>query len=121
MPQVHRSVVNEDEVDTVLDHHIVFEGTIRTSKSLLIKGTVRGYIDCADDLFIAPEGVVDAEIHTVRLTVRGTLSGMVFAAESIEVLAGSHVKASLEAPEIDIEDKDGFEGLTTIIGQPEEA
>lgn len=121
MPQVHRSVIDEDEVDTVLDSHIVFSGTIRTSKSLLIKGTVRGLIDCADDLFISPEGIVDAEIHTVRLTVRGTLDGSAYASESIEVLAGSHVKASLQAPEIDIENKEGFEGSATITGQAGDA
>lgn len=120
MPQVHRSVIDEDEVDTVLDNSIVFEGTIRTSKSLLIKGNVRGVIECADDLFIAPEATVDAEIHTVRLTVRGTLSGQAFASESIEILAGSRVKAFLESPDIDIEDKEEFQGTATVTGQPGE-
>lgn len=121
MIHVQSSVVNEDEIDTVLDSDIEFSGTLEAGKSLLIKGRVYGKIVCKEELYIAAEADVDAEIEAPQVTVRGTLKGKVRAAQSIQVLSGSRVSASLEAPEIFIEDEENFEGTATISGNEENA
>ena len=119
MPTVQKSVVAEDEIDTVIGRDIQFTGAINTDKSLLIKGEISGSIVCAEDLYISPEAIVDADIHAGRLTVRGTLKGSAVAAGSIQVLAGSSVEASLAAPEIVIEDEERFKGTCTLTGNDE--
>lgn len=121
MSQVQKSVIDEDEIDTVLESDIQFSGSLETSKSLLIKGKVSGTINCGDDLYLSEESSVDADIRAVRVTVRGRLKGKVIAAESIQVLAGSEVEASLEAPDIIIENEEQFKGTTTITGKRKNA
>jgi len=117
MSTVQKSVIDEDEIDTVLGGDIQFTGTLETSKSLLVKGKFSGVITCGEDLYLAPESVVDADIRAARVVARGRLAGSVIAAESIQVLAGSAVSAALEAPEIDVGDEAAFSGAITIAGE----
>ncbi|TXT50894.1 MAG: hypothetical protein FD137_201 [Spirochaetes bacterium] len=104
MPTVQKSVIDEDEIDTVLAADIEFSGSIDTPKSLLIKGKVSGSIRCGDDLYIAEKASVSAQIEAVRLVVRGTLAGKVRVSESIQILAGSKVTAELDCADIYIEE-----------------
>ena len=114
MSTVQKSVIEEDEIDTVLGTDIQFSGTLETTKSLLIKGKISGSITCGEDLYLSPESVVDADIRAARLIARGRLAGSAIASESIQVLAGSRVDAELEAPDIFIENKEDFSGTATI-------
>lgn len=100
MPTAHKSVIAEDEMDTILAADIEFSGTIDTPKSLLIKGKVEGTIRCGDDLYIDEKAHVNAQIQTLRLVVRGSLSGKAKASESIQILAGARVNAELDSPDI---------------------
>ncbi|HWR12440.1 MAG TPA: polymer-forming cytoskeletal protein [Rectinemataceae bacterium] len=119
MPTVQNSVIDEDEIDTILGRDIQFSGTVKTDKSLLLKGEISGTILCGDDLYLSPEAIVDAVVHAGRITVRGGLKGNAIAAESIQVLAGSSVEASLEAPDIIIEDEERFKGTVALTGNDE--
>jgi len=121
MPNVQKSVIDEDEIDTVLDSDIAFSGTLESDKSLLIKGKFSGTIVCGDDLYLSEDASVDADISAVRIIVRGALKGIARASESIQILSGSVVEASLEAPDIVIEDEDRFRGRATITGNSENA
>ena len=118
MPHVKKSVIDEDEIDTVLDSDIVFSGSLESAKSLLVKGKVSGTITCGDDLYLSGESSVDADISAVRVIVRGALKGRVKASESIQILSGSAVEAALEAPDIVIEDEEHFKGTVTIAENP---
>lgn len=121
MLHVQKSVIDEDEIDTVLDSDIVFSGSLESAKSLLIKGKISGTIVCGEDLYLSGEASVDADIRAVRVIVRGTLKGIVRASESIQILSGSAVEASLEAPDIIIEDEEHFKGTATLTGNSENA
>ncbi len=120
MSQVQKSVIDEDEIDTVIEADIRFSGSMESSKSLLIKGKIRGSILCRDELYLSGESDVDAEIQASVVTIRGTLKGSVAASERIQVMAGSLVSASLEAPDIFIEQPESFTGTATLTRQPEE-
>jgi len=114
MSRVQKSVIDEDEIDTVLEGDIRFSGSIETPKSLLIKGRISGTLNCGDDLYLAEESLVEADIRALRITIRGYFKGRALASESIQVLAGSRVDAELEAPDIFIENKEDFSGTATI-------
>lgn len=116
MDFVQKSVINEDEVDTILNSDITFSGTLEAESDLLIKGSFAGRLICHDELYIDSQAVVDAEIDALSISCRGTLKGIARAKQSIRILAGSSVSARLEAPDIFIEDKETFAGM--IIEQP---
>lgn len=119
MFNVQKSVIDEDEIDTVLETDIKFSGTLESSKSLLIKGKFSGRISCGDDLYLSEGSSVDADISADRVVVRGRLKGSVVALESIQLMAGSDVEASIEAPDIIIENEERFKGRVTITGNHE--
>ena len=119
MPKVQKSVPDEDEIDTILAPDIEFSGTISTTKDLLIKGRVSGSITCGEDLYISEEAVVSAEVKARRVIVRGAFEGSAQAAESIQILAGSRVGASLAAPEVVVEEKEHFTGTIVAAEKPE--
>lgn len=120
MDFVQKSVINEDEVDTILNNDITFSGLMEAESDLLIKGNLSGRLICHDELYIAPEAVVDAEIDALSISCRGTLKGTARAKQSIYILAGSNVSARLEAPDIIIEDKDSFKGTIAEPSAPTE-
>ena len=118
MPSVQKSVPDEDEIDTVLAPDIEFSGSIATGKDLLVKGRITGSITCGEELYISEEAVVSAEVKARRVIVRGALEGRVVAVESIQILAGSRVGATLEAPEVVVEEKEHFTGSIVTPGKP---
>ena len=67
--EVKLSVVDEEEVDTVLGSEIEFEGDIESSKSLMIKGKVSGNINCSAELYITEQAEVRSTIHADRKSV----------------------------------------------------
>lgn len=120
MDFVQKSVINEDEVDTILNNDITFSGILEAESDLLIKGNFSGRLICHDELYISPEAVVDAEIDALSISCRGTLKGTARAKQSIRILAGSNVSARLEAPDVVIEDKDCFRGTIVEPTAPQE-
>ncbi|HEY9054633.1 MAG TPA: polymer-forming cytoskeletal protein [Rectinemataceae bacterium] len=114
MPRALKSVPDEEEIDTVLEADLEFSGSLSTDKDLLVKGRLKGTVNCGEELYIAPGAIVDAEVHARSIVVRGTLYGSALAAESIQMMAGSSGSALLEAPEIVIDEQSSFSGTTTI-------
>ena len=54
-----------------------------------IDGTVKGTIVSEQELIVGDAGTVEGEIRVWRLAVSGTIRGVVFARERIEILGGT--------------------------------
>lgn len=100
MIEVRTTVVDEDEVDTLLTEDVEFHGVIRTSKSLMIKGKVEGRIESSSDVYIEPEAWITGSITAGAIIIRGSVWGSLSAQGTIELLPGCSVEGDLEAPDI---------------------
>ena len=109
------SVVDEDEIDTVLGPDIDFEGEIETDRSLMIKGRVSGTIRSSAEVYISDGARVDADIYASQVTVRGKLKGNIEAVKAIQILENGKVEGKLSAPEIVIEHESGFLGERIVL------
>jgi cytoskeletal protein CcmA (bactofilin family) len=116
MTEVRTSVVDEDQVDTVLGADVEFSGRIRSDKSFMIKGKVRGSFVSDSELYITEGAVVNADLRASQVTIRGSVKGDIVATRRIQALAGSDVEGTLSAPEIAIEPGCRFNGscVTTV-------
>ena len=115
MTDVHSDTIEEDDFDTILSPDIDFSGTLNFEKPFLIQGKVSGKINAKGLLVIDEEAVVNADINTSRVIIRGFVKGDVTAAEKVEVTISGKLEGNITAPEIFMETGCVFNGRCTMV------
>ncbi|HVT44589.1 MAG TPA: polymer-forming cytoskeletal protein [Thermoanaerobaculia bacterium] len=95
---------------SILGRHLVFDGALSGSESLLIEGTVKGRIELGSDLRIGLGGRVEATVHAASVIIEGTLIGDVSADRKVELVARSSVDGNIRAPKIIVSEGATFRG-----------
>lgn len=93
-----------------LDKGARFEGTLSFDDVFRIDGTFQGKILSEHELVVGDGGTVEGEIRVGRLSVSGTVRGVVHARERIEVHAGARVLAELHTPALVVEEGATIQG-----------
>jgi cytoskeletal protein CcmA (bactofilin family) len=119
MTDVHNDVLNDEEFDTILAEDIEFDGVLNFEKPFLIRGKLSGQIDARSLLVIDEGAVVEADIKTSALVIRGTVKGNVTASERVEVTVTGKLTGNVRAPEILMETGCVFNGLCTMTKETE--
>jgi len=99
MTDVHSDLIEEEDFDTILSPDIDFSGTLYFEKPFLIRGKVSGEITAKGLLVINEDAVVNADINTTRVVIRGMVKGDVTAAEKVEVTSTGRLEGNVTAPE----------------------
>lgn len=89
---------------------IKINGRVTGSGDVSVEGTVEGAISLDDNLVIAADGRVVADVEAQTVSVHGHLEGEVVAREIVHLLAGCTVTGNLRAPRINIEEGARFKG-----------
>ncbi len=100
----------EAEIDTVLADDIDFNGVLKFSKSLMIKGKFDGEIEADGHLVLAEGAFVKATIKVNKLTSFGKIEGNIFAKEKVELSKKSSVTGDIQTPDFVIESGCSFNG-----------
>jgi cytoskeletal protein CcmA (bactofilin family) len=93
-----------------LDRGARLEGTLVFDDMFRIDGALKGSVVSEHELVIGDAGEVDGEIRVGRLAVSGTVRGVVYAKERIEVHAGAKVYAELHTPTLTVEEGATIQG-----------
>jgi len=99
-----------DELNGFMDQGTQFHGELRFRDSFRIDGELKGRVVSDNTLIVGETGKVDADVECAVVSIRGSLSGRVQARDRIELLAGSHVQATLVSPRLVIEEGAFFQG-----------
>jgi cytoskeletal protein CcmA (bactofilin family) len=102
--------IEESMIDTVLAEDINFQGTMKFSKSLMIKGKFEGQIDATGHLIIGPNAVVNAAIKAGIITNYGQINGNVEGMERLEMYNHARLSGDIKTPELIIESGCTFNG-----------
>lgn len=94
----------ETETETTIGSTITISGEFRSQENVAIQGKVRGRIDTSADLLVEEGGVVEAEVNTRNIDVRGTVVGNVTASDRFEIHAGGNVTGDIHAPRVVLAD-----------------
>ncbi len=115
--------IDESMVDTVLAPDIDFTGTMRFTKSLMIKGKFEGDIEATGHLIIGPGAVTNATVKAAIITNYGTINGNVTAKERLELFNQAKLSGDIVTPELIIESGCHFNGKSTMVAEhkPEHA
>ncbi|MDR2729294.1 MAG: polymer-forming cytoskeletal protein [Treponema sp.] len=117
MTEVYNDFLEDADFDTILSPDIDFTGTLRFEKPFLIRGKVSGEINSAGLLVIDENAVVNANIHALRVLIRGQVKGDVTAVEKVEVTLSGKLSGNVTAPEIYMETGCVFNGRCTMVGK----
>ncbi|MDR1858243.1 MAG: polymer-forming cytoskeletal protein [Treponema sp.] len=117
MTDVHSDMIEEDDFDTILSPDIDFSGTLNFDKSFLIRGKVSGEIKAKGLLVIDEEAVVNADINTSRVIIRGFVKGDITASEKVEITVTGTLEGNITAPEIFMETGCTFNGRCAMTGK----
>ena len=102
--------VDESMIDTVLADDINFQGTMKFSKSLMIKGKFEGQIDATGHLIIGPNAVANATVKAGVITNYGQINGNVEGTERVELFNNARLTGDIKTPELIIESGCNFNG-----------
>ena len=114
MTDVHNDTFEDEDFDTILSSDIDFSGTLKFDKPFLIKGRLSGEIIASGLLVIDDEAVVQANISTSRVVIRGSVTGDVTATEKVEITVNGKLIGNVTAPEVLMETGCIFNGKCTM-------
>jgi cytoskeletal protein CcmA (bactofilin family) len=117
MADVHSDSLEDDDFDTILSGDIDFSGILNFEKPFLIRGRVSGEIQAKDLLVIDEDAVVNADINTSRVVIRGFVKGDVTATEKVELTVTGKLEGNVTAPEIFMETGCVFNGRCKMTGK----
>lgn len=101
-----------------LDKGSHLKGELTFEETFRIDGKFEGKIPTGSELIIGDSAEVDAEIHVERVSINGTLKGVVHASERIEIHPRARVTANLHAPVLCIEEGAFFQGSCEMTAEP---
>jgi len=110
MTDVHSEILSDEDFDTILSRDIDFSGTLNFEKPFLIRGKVSGEIKARSLLLVDEEAVVNADINTSRVIIRGFVKGDIIASEKLEINATGTLEGNVTAPEVFMETGCMFNG-----------
>ena len=114
MTDVHSDVMDDADFDTILSRNIDFSGILNFEKPFLIRGRLSGDIIAKGILVVDEGAVVEANINTSRVIIRGSVKGDVIASEKVEVTITGKLIGNVTAPEIFMETGCHFSGRCTM-------
>lgn len=91
-------------VRSALSKGTVIQGKLSFDTPVRIDGKLSGEVYSSDALIVGPDGKIDADIKVKTLVVIGTVTGVVRATESIEILAGGNVTGEIITPSLSLQE-----------------
>lgn len=100
MAELRIKSIDESTLETVLAEDIDFDGELRFSQPVLIKGNVKGTIVSDADLFVNPEATVAATIEAGKVSVKGEVTGDIHAKVRLELFSTARVRGNIKTPDL---------------------
>ena len=95
---------------TVIGSSITVSGSFKSQEDVSVQGTLRGLVETAADLFVEEGGMVEAEVITRNIDVRGVVVGNVTASDRFEIHPGGSVTGDIRAPRVVLADGGKYKG-----------
>lgn len=110
-------MAKKEEVFSILDRGMVFEGTLTCTGKVLIKGTVKGTLE-GEFITIGEEGAVYAETTARSMTIGGKFEGKVEAADKLIVLSTGSCDGTVVCKDLVVESGGILNAQVTRLAPP---
>ena len=112
--------IDESTLDTVIAEDVDFDGEIRFSRPLLIKGKVQGIVTSDTDLYVHAGALVAATLTARKVSVKGEVRGDIKAHERLELFSSARVTGNIETPDLIMQSGCRLNGSCRMAGDPDE-
>lgn len=99
---------------TFLGKDAKFEGQLKFHGNLRIDGHFKGEIESDGNLIIGEDGMLEANIHTAYISIRGEVHGNIHADQRVDIRAPGKVFGNVHSPTVVIDEGVIFEGQTRM-------
>jgi cytoskeletal protein CcmA (bactofilin family) len=106
--------LEDDDFDTIIWPDVVFQGSMRFSKPLMIRGVVCGTIAAQSDLVIDEKASVFSDVTADRVLVRGLVEGNITAKRIVIVTSAGSVTGNISSAQVVLEPGAIFSGNCTM-------
>lgn len=86
------------------------EGEFTSDEDVIVEGTVRGTLTTVETLTIGSDGVVEADVQALSISIAGQLTGNASATERVDIQAGGRLIGDVKAGRLTIADGASFRG-----------
>jgi cytoskeletal protein CcmA (bactofilin family) len=94
----------------VIGTSITIRGDVTAEETVTIEGSVDGTIETTQNVVIAPEGRVRADIRASVITISGRVKGNMFATYKVDLTASGQLEGNIQAPKLAIAESAVFRG-----------
>jgi len=98
---------------SMLGPQLEIEGNLKFSGTTTVDCVLRGNIDTEDTLIVGTSAKIEGEIHAGVVEISGTVTGNIWAKQSVKILSDSEVTGDIETPTISMEGGVSFAGRCT--------
>ena len=92
-----------EEFEFLLGRNSILCGNLQTKGASRIDGHFKGIIVSENDVLIAPNGVIEANIFGENVTVAGNVTGNIVARGTLEILASGVLNGDIKAGSLVVE------------------
>ena len=95
---------------SVIGPGLIVEGELSSDEQVVVEGTVRGTLNTADSLSVGADGVVEADVRALSVSIAGQVTGNITANERVDIQAGGRLIGDVKAARLTIADGASFRG-----------
>jgi cytoskeletal protein CcmA (bactofilin family) len=103
-----------ENVDTVIGAKTTVEGKLNVQASIRIDGTVKDDIDCAGDIIVSENGLIESNIRAKNVIVSGTIKGNISASGKVHIQTKGKCFGNAEMKAIVIDEGGLFQGSLSM-------
>jgi cytoskeletal protein CcmA (bactofilin family) len=95
---------------SVVGAGLIIEGEFTSDEPVLVDGTVKGTLSTSEAVSIGADGVVEADVQGLSVSIAGQLTGNVTASSRVDIQAGGRLVGDVKANRLTIADGASFRG-----------
>ncbi len=115
MAKIKENDFLEEEIETILAEDIKFKGTLKFSKTLMIKGDLDGKIIAeTGHLFSGKKATIHADIIAENVSNRGAIYGNIKAEDKYELFSTGITKGDVTCKDLYVESGAKFNGKSNM-------
>jgi cytoskeletal protein CcmA (bactofilin family) len=95
---------------SVVGAGLIVEGEFSSDEDVVVDGTVRGTLTSSESVSVGSDGVVEADVQALSVTLAGQVTGNVSATERVDIQEGGRLIGDVRASRLTIADGASFRG-----------
>lgn len=95
---------------SVVGAGLIIEGEFTSDEPVLVDGTVKGTLTSSEAVSIGSDGVVEADVQGLSVSIAGQLTGNVTATSRVDIQVGGRLVGDVKANRLTIADGASFRG-----------